>query len=123
MQRELGKAGEAFCIEYLTKHGCQILATNFRSPWGEIDLVARDGEFLVFVEVKTRSGSMESAISSVTRAKMRRLARTAAYFLAQNRDYESFFTRFDVIALQYDRNTDTFRVRLLQDAFRPLIED
>ena len=53
----LGKRGEELAEGYLRAAGCGILATNYRCPWGEIDLIAQDGEELAFVEVRTRRGS------------------------------------------------------------------
>ena len=51
----LGKKGEKLVVEYLKKHGYKILKTNYRTPFGEADIIAEDGDEIVFVEVKTRT--------------------------------------------------------------------
>ena len=56
-RRSLGQRGEALAADYLRRMGYQVLATNFRCQWGEVDIVAMDGSTLVFVEVRTRRGA------------------------------------------------------------------
>jgi putative endonuclease len=113
-----GSEGEQWCLHYLERKGYRIVARNFHSRWGEIDLIAQDGEFVVFVEVKTRTGSMDSAVSSVSHEKIRRLVKTAGIFLQKYPEYANSFTRFDVIALVPAGADGIYRVRHLQDAFR-----
>lgn len=76
---ELGKRGEAIAAHYLWGAGYEIVERNWRCPQGEIDLVARDGDELVFVEVKTRSSVLFGhPLESITIAKLARLRRLAA---------------------------------------------
>ncbi|MEP6481073.1 MAG: YraN family protein [Rhodoglobus sp.] len=75
----LGRRGEAIAAEYLVGHGFSIVEHNWRCAQGEIDLVARDGDELVFVEVKTRSSvAFGHPFEAITAAKLARLRRLAA---------------------------------------------
>ncbi|MEU8201768.1 YraN family protein [Streptosporangium sp. NPDC049046] len=99
---ELGKHGEQLAVDYLLAHDLQILDRNWRCPDGEIDVVAREGDTLVAVEVKTRSGrSHGTAFEAVTDAKISRLRRLAARWLAECEDRCRFDAiRVDVVALE-----------------------
>ena len=75
----LGRRGEAIAARYLVGAGLSIVESNWRCPQGEIDLVARDGDELVFVEVKTRSSvAFGHPLEAITAAKLARLRRLAA---------------------------------------------
>jgi putative endonuclease len=83
--------------------GYSILATNYRCRWGEIDIVAREGDELVFLEVRTRSSSSYGGPEeSVTRAKVRRLVATAQYYL-QNQGGDWLSWRIDLISVRMGR--------------------
>ena len=85
----LGKRGEELAAGYLRSAGCGILAANYRCPWGEIDLVAQDGEELAFVEVRTRrSTDYGTPQESITRRKAQHLVAAAQDYL-QNHVPES----------------------------------
>jgi len=78
-----GAAAEALAAEFLTTRGLTIVARNYRCRGGEIDLIARDREMLVFVEVRLRSGrAFGGAAASITHAKRLRLKRAAGLYLA-----------------------------------------
>lgn len=93
-----GAAAEALAAEFLQARGLTIAARNYRCRGGEIDLVARDGETLIFVEVRLRSdAAFGGAAESITAAKRRRLAFAAAHYLSRlNREPPC---RFDAILL------------------------
>lgn len=94
-----GVRGERAAARYLKSRGFQILARNFSSPAGELDLVALDGTTLVFVEVKTRANeSFASAESAVNTKKRVHLCRAAQYYIHQKRAFDRP-ARFDVIAV------------------------
>ena len=98
MSQEAGARAERQAEEFLKARGMRILARNFRTRFGEIDLVAQDGETVVFVEVRARSsGAFGAAQETVTLAKRRRIIRTAAAY-AQSRRLDAPL-RFDVVAL------------------------
>jgi len=99
--RSLGKQGEAFASSYLKGLKYKILQTNYRCRCGEIDIIARDGSVLVFVEVKARRGvSYGPPQLSVTPFKQRQISKAALTYLLQNRLMEEN-ARFDVIALVF----------------------
>ncbi|MEO8738752.1 MAG: YraN family protein [Casimicrobiaceae bacterium] len=78
-----GAAAEMLAAEFLVKRGVEIIARNYRCRGGEIDLIARDRDMLVFVEVRLRSSAaFGGAAASITSAKRRRLARAAGHYLA-----------------------------------------
>jgi putative endonuclease len=94
----LGKKGEDLAVEKLEAVGMSIIARNFRSRQGEIDIIALDGDTLVFVEVKTWSVmGMEDLSSSLNLKKQGRIIETAKYFLSTHRQYYGRAIRFDVI--------------------------
>ena len=90
-----GRDAETLVGAFLKDRGYRILARNWRTPFGEIDLVALDGETLCFVEVRARGrGARVSAIESVDAAKRRRIERTAEAFVRAKR-LEGRVMRFD----------------------------
>ena len=98
MSTQKGERAERAAEEFLKSRGWRILERNFRTRFGEIDLVARDGDTVVFVEVRSRSSSAFGAPQeTVTAAKRRRLIKTAQAW-AQRRGLDSPM-RFDVVAL------------------------
>lgn len=98
---ELGRSGEAVAEAYLRARRFRIVARNFRCRAGEIDLVARDGEELVFVEVRSRRGARAgTALESVTPAKQARVARVAGYYLATH-GLGDAPSRFDVVGVDF----------------------
>jgi len=93
-----GAAGEARALAYLQEQGLMLVEQNFRCKTGEIDLVMRQGQTLVFVEVRARAGNRYGgAAASVTPAKQRRLIRAAQYYLQRFRAVPP--CRFDVVAI------------------------
>jgi putative endonuclease len=93
-----GRRGEERAAEFLEAAGMKIIAKNVRSPKGEVDIVAQDGETLVFAEVKTwTSYGIENLQYSINQKKQRRIIETAKYFLAAHREYNRMAVRFDVI--------------------------
>ena len=111
----LGTQGEAFAVQYLKGLKYTILQTNYRCRCGEIDIIAKDGSVLVFVEVKARRGTSYGPPQlSVTPFKQRQISKTALTYLLQNRLMEEN-ARFDVIALVL-RNGEPV-VTHIKDAF------
>lgn len=97
--RESGIIGEAEALRCLTGQGMKVLEKNYRRAGGEIDLIVRDGDTIVFVEVKARTSPHFGApAEAVTPAKMRSIVRVAMGYLQANRLLDSP-TRFDVIAI------------------------
>ena len=96
---DLGRHGEGIAAAYLTATGLQVLDRNWRCREGELDLVARDGDALVFCEVKTRRGTgFGHPVEAVTPAKQRRLRTLAHRWLAAH-DHHAPDLRFDVVGV------------------------
>jgi putative endonuclease len=94
----LGKAGEGQAAAALEAAGMEIINKNYRSKSGEIDIIALDGETIVFVEVKTWSTfGIENLQYSIDGRKQHKIIKTAKYFLSENRKYSNMAIRFDVI--------------------------
>lgn len=98
--RTVGLRGETAAGEYLLRRGCIVLERNFRTRYGEIDLIALDGDTVVFAEVKTRrSRRAGTGREAVTPRKRQRIVRTALEYL-QLREMEGKNVRFDVIEIE-----------------------
>ncbi len=110
----LGKSGEDLALRRLQGLGYRILERNYRCKLGEIDLVARDGDQLVFVEIKTRLGPAEEAKAAVDRDKQRRLQRLALSYMKEKSCPEAR-CRFDVVAIGLGGGEP--RVEVIRDAF------
>ena len=97
---QLGHDGEDLAAAHLTAAGMQVLARNWRCREGELDIVARDGDALVFVEVKTRSGTAFGEPSeAVGRVKARRIHVLACRWLTEHRPAGCPELRFDVVSV------------------------
>lgn len=93
-----GEAAERLAERHLRAHGLVLRERNYRSPHGEIDLIMRDGETLVFVEVRQRSNPrFGSGVDSIDGRKQRRLRLTAEHYLQRQRSVPA--CRFDVVSL------------------------
>ena len=108
----LGKIGEEWADLFLQACGFTRVTTRYRRPGGEIDLVMRKGDLLVFVEVKTRGvghyGLPEEAVHQRQLGRLRRLARR---FLLENPCWRSMTYRFDVVAVEFEGEGGECRLR------------
>ncbi len=96
---DLGKLGEELALKKIKHLGYTCLTRNYRCPLGEIDLIARDGECLVFIEIKTRKGrSLDYAKEAVTGRKKRQISKVALAYMKANNCMGSK-ARFDVVAI------------------------
>ncbi len=113
---ELGKRGEELAVQYLTENGYEILERNWRNKHKEIDIIAKDGETLVVVEVKTRQSDDHGEPDlAVTRQKQTRLIYAAnAYIFNNGLDVS---TRFDVISIFFNNGSPV--IDHIEDAFLP----
>lgn len=99
----LGRWGEDLAGRFLHDAGFQILETNYRCARGEVDIVAQDGDDVVFVEVRTRRGSeFGTPEESVTAAKAQRLIATAEHYLQEKSGETSW--RIDLVSIRLDRS-------------------
>ena len=93
--QNIGETGEEYAVNFLKKKKYNILERNYRKRYGEIDIIAENKNYIVFVEVKTRhKDSMTSAADAVNRQKQIRIIKTASLYLAENETEK--FCRFDV---------------------------
>ncbi|MDY0291988.1 MAG: YraN family protein [Desulfuromonadaceae bacterium] len=115
---QLGRWGEARAVRYLRQRLYRIVATNYSNKCGEIDIIARRGKMLAFVEVKTRrSATFGSTAEAVTPRKQRQIIRTAQLYLLQNPNMRAFQPRFDVIGVLVGPGKDEYAVEHIPDAF------
>ena len=103
-----GRLGEDYTADFLIKKGYQIIVRNYRKPCGEIDIIAIKGDFIAFVEVKTRKcRSLVSGVEAVNYRKKAKIIATADYYLAENgMEYQP---RYDIAEVTVS-DTDTPRV-------------
>lgn len=113
MSRNQGQQAEQIACAYLQQQGLQLITQNYHCRRGEIDLIMRDAETLVFVEVRARrSDRFGSALESITADKQSRIIATAQHYLQQNRLQQN--CRFDVIAV---------RIASADNSQSPLVSD
>lgn len=118
--RDLGDFGERLAAAHLEAKGYAVVARNFRAREGEIDIVARDGEELVFVEVRTRRGGVDGdAALSVNASKARKLLLAAESYADRHPDAAASPMRIDVVTVELNRDGTLRRVTHYEDAVRP----
>ncbi len=111
-KRAVGSHYEDLAAAFLTQEGMQIQDRNFRCGPGEIDIVARDGKYLVFVEVKYRGSPARGYPEEAVRPeKQRRIRKAATVYLYRKGYSDDTLCRFDVVSILGDR------IRLIRDAF------
>lgn len=114
----IGSRWEHKALEHLLAHGLECIAENYRCRLGEIDLIMRDRDCLVFVEVRYRRNSrFATAAESVDGMKQRKLIRAAAVYLAGHPHFSTMPVRFDVIAVDAAAAGEC-TLQWLRDAFR-----
>lgn len=112
-KRQTGTRYEQFAVRFLEEQGYRILEKNFRCRQGEIDLIARDGEYLVFLEVKYRKDDrMGTGGEAVGKLKQGRIIRCARCYLMRHAEYMETPCRFDVVSVLGEK------AALYRDAFR-----
>ncbi|MDD4873494.1 MAG: YraN family protein [Dehalococcoidales bacterium] len=115
-RQDIGKLGETLAARYLKKQGFKIIETNYHCPLGEIDIIAQQKDCLVFIEVRTKTGSgFGSPEESVTRAKKKKMINTA-YFYVKEYNCLQYNWRIDFIAVELDQNYKPSRIELFQNA-------
>jgi len=114
----LGKKGEKIAESYLLKNSYNIYEKNWWYLKGEIDIIAQKGDFIVFVEVKTRSTSDYGSPESFVSSKQQKMIINAAqeYIVRNNHDYEA---RFDIISIILIGNN--YEIDHIEDAFYPTL--
>ena len=117
--RAVGNAGEDKACIWLTAHGFDIIARNWRAKRGEIDIVAHKASLLVFAEVKTLpSGDAETLSHELDERKQKRIVETAKLFLLNHRKYSNDAIRFDVLVVDMPGLSEVYHI---EDAFSELV--
>lgn len=115
-RRETGILGERLAKDFLKKQGYRILETNYRCPQGEIDIVARHKDYLVFIEVRTKKslgyGTPEESITSAKKERMR----TAALHYRQTHNDVPSLWRIDAVVIQLNQKNKLSRIELIENA-------
>ena len=114
-----GTEGEEIAVRYLLQEGYQIIRRNYRTSLGEIDIIAQEGETLVFVEVKTRRGdAFGSPQSAVDLKKQSKITRVALIYIEQKK-LTNTPCRFDVVAVK--KYSTRVQIELIRNAFEMTI--
>jgi len=107
--RETGLQEEKEAKNYLISNGLEYVESNFTLKCGEIDLIMKDGNYIVFVEVRFRSrNNYGGGICSVTRHKQKKIIKTAKLYLQKKKLYYNYPCRFDVISISYEDNKKNY---------------
>ncbi|NLX65016.1 MAG: YraN family protein [Clostridiaceae bacterium] len=116
--RAYGALGEEAAAAYLARQGYIIISRNFRvGRMGEIDIIAKDGETLCFIEVKSRSGyNFGTPAQAVSSQKQAAITRIAQVYMQNNR-YSDIPVRFDIVELLMDRDGNINDIFLIRNAF------
>jgi len=116
--KSLGDDYEARAAHWLQQQGWRLLARNFRARTGEIDIIAQDGDCLVFLEVRARRNpAFISAAGSVDHRKQQRILRTAQWYLQRHPAMTGMPCRFDVIAFEPRQSGTSLDIRWIRGAF------
>jgi len=116
--KELGFLAENIAARYLEGRGYEIIAKNYRKPWGELDMVARIGERIVFVEVKANRREFRGDFNPEIRVdskKAYKIKRTAELFLEQELGSADFDWQIDIIAVTFDIQGKKAKIRHFKD--------
>jgi putative endonuclease len=114
--QNLGKWGEQLAVDHLTGLGYRIIATNHRTPFGEIDIIARDGDELVFIEVKTRSSNaLGNPEGSITANKQQHILDSAQHYLTTLEPLVDEW-RVDVVAITGRPGNSKIDIQVFQNA-------
>lgn len=112
----LGRSGEDYAARFLEERGFEILARNYRCGKNEIDIIAKQGNVISFVEVKTRrTADFGHPAEAITKGKQREIAKAAEHYICAATHAEATY-RFDVIAISFAGAAPT--IELIEDAFR-----
>jgi len=113
---ETGALGERIACDFLGENGYQILENNYRCPKGEIDIVARQADTLVFVEVRTKkSRRFGTPEESITLAKMEKLRTLAQYYRQEHENLPPDW-RIDVVAIEMEKSCRITRIEIIENA-------
>lgn len=114
-----GEAAEKNACQYLLEQKLTLVSKNFRSKFGEIDIIMQDQQTLVFVEVRYRKNDkFGSGAESITTTKQRKLIKTASLYLLQHPKANTLSIRFDVVSMAPQSNSTKMKIDWIKDAFQ-----
>ena len=109
--KETGQNGEEKAAQYLIEKGYEIIERNYKTKSGEIDIIAKKAETIVFFEVKTLPQATPDMLSSVlNQQKLQRILKTSKRFLLNHRQYSNSYIRFDVIVLDMQGLPEVYHI-------------
>ena len=115
-RQEVGKLGEKVAQKFLRKQGYHIYEVSFRCPQGEIDIIAQQKDYLVFVEVRTKSSlDFGTPEESLTQSKKKKLIASALTYAKTHQNLPSLW-RIDVVAIELDDKGQAKRIELIENA-------
>jgi putative endonuclease len=118
LRQDLGRLGERFAAEHLERRGFDLVERNYRTRWGELDLIGFDGDTLAFVEVKTRRAGSGAPFDALHEGKRRQVRRMAAAWLAERAHRpRAAELRFDAIGVTIDAHGELVGLDHLEGAF------
>ena len=113
---QIGEATEATALQFLLRHGLSLITKNYRCQYGQIDLIMRDGNTLVFIDVRNRQYvQFGGSASSITAKKQKKIMNTALHFLQHHQTDAA--SRFDVIAMSPSETKIPYTIDWIQNAF------
>ena len=116
--KDIGSFGEALARDYLISKGYKILNMNFRNKFGEIDIICKKNNLLIFCEIKSRySNSFGSPIEYITCYKQKQIIKLSELYLISKK-YYNFNVRYDIIEVIFNTITSSHIINHVQDAFR-----
>jgi len=113
--KTLGTKGEKIAADFLCHHGLEIVERNFRYGHGEIDIIAKKGNLIIFCEVKTRTGSAYGKGEDAVNEKKQKQIRRVAEGYISGRELDGYDFRFDVVVVEIKRNQT--KIRIIENAF------
>ncbi|MFV1983851.1 MAG: YraN family protein [Thiohalomonadales bacterium] len=116
--RAVGNVTEDIACQYLKKNGLILITKNFSQRIGEIDLIMKHENVIVFIEVRYRKNiNYGYPEETVTLKKQKKIKATALLFIAKNSEFRNTQPRFDVVAMRPDNNGDNMSINWIQNAF------
>lgn len=115
-RKRIGNEGESLVVDYLKKNGFSIVACNYQTRKGEIDIIAQKDSLIAFVEVKHRLKSYFNLSEVITPSKQRKIIQTAATYRTEKRLFGDFIFRFDVALIE--QHGQEKNITYISDAFR-----
>jgi len=118
MSKAKGNKAEKIALIFLEQHGLQLIENNYFCKAGEIDLIMKDKQEIIFIEVRARKNkNYGGAVESITQPKKDKISKTAQHFLYQNKQFQDYNCRFDALIIESFESKDA--IEWIKDAFWP----